>query len=136
MAAHVIPGPAVKAAFFDRGHVVGNKVIAQVVALIGGAPQLAVVGLIASPTQLRMPCGVDLDELALGRVLKHIGAVKLSGMRVGVVHIGARADGDEHMLAVFAEDYVARPMASACEAARSRECRDNGFRRAGGVQVA
>ena len=39
--AHVPPRPAVKAAFLHVGDVVGYEVVAEPVALVGGAPQLA-----------------------------------------------------------------------------------------------
>ena len=39
VSAHVVPGPAVEAAFLDRGDVIGDQVIAEVVALIGRAPK-------------------------------------------------------------------------------------------------
>ena len=41
VAAHVVPGPAIKAALLDGGDVVGDEVVAEVVALVGGAPELA-----------------------------------------------------------------------------------------------
>ena len=39
--------------------------------------------------------------------------MELAGVGVGVVDVGARADGDEHVLAVFGEDDVAGPVAAA-----------------------
>ncbi len=39
--AHVVPGPAVETAFLDRRDVVGDEVVAEVVALVGGAPELS-----------------------------------------------------------------------------------------------
>ncbi len=41
VAAHVVPGPAVEAVFLHAGDVVGNEVVAQVVTLVGRAPELA-----------------------------------------------------------------------------------------------
>ena len=71
----------------------------------------------ASPTQLRMPAGVDLDELALGGELEHVGAMELLGMGVGVVDVGVRADRGEELRAVLREDQVAGPVAAAAQAA-------------------
>ena len=113
VAAHVVPGPAVEAAFLDRGDVVGDEVVAEVVALVGGAPELAGGGIDGLADAVADAGGVDLDELAFGGVLEDVGAVELLGMGVGVVDVGAGADGDEHVLAVFGEDDVAGPVAAA-----------------------
>ncbi len=51
----------------------------------------------ASPTQLRMPVGVDLDEFAFGSELEDIGAVEFLRVSVGVVDVGVRADGGEEL---------------------------------------
>src|SRR5579871_2083726 len=55
MATDVIPGPAVKAAFAHATNVVGHQVVAEPVALIGGAPGHAGRRLDGRPTQLRIP---------------------------------------------------------------------------------
>jgi hypothetical protein len=136
VAAHVVPGPAVEAAFLDGGHVVGDQVVAEVVALVGGAPERAGDGVDGLADAVADAGGVDLDEFAFGRVLEHVGAVELLGVRVGVVDVGAGADGDEHVLAVFGEDDVAGPVAAAGELRVAGNVGDDGFRRAGGVQVA
>src|SRR5882762_9630308 len=41
MAADVVPGPAIKTILLDAGDVVGDEVVAEAVALVGGAPELA-----------------------------------------------------------------------------------------------
>ena len=41
MASHVEPWPAVEAAFLHVGNVVGNQIVAQSVAFVDGAPELA-----------------------------------------------------------------------------------------------
>ena len=87
VAAHVVPGPAVEAAFFDGCDVVGHEMIAQVVAFIGGAPKLAGGGIDGLADTVADAVRVDLDELAFRRVFENIGAVKLAGMGVGVVDI-------------------------------------------------
>ena len=40
-AVEIEPGPTVESTFLHVGHVVGHQVIAQPVALVGGAPQFA-----------------------------------------------------------------------------------------------
>ena len=136
MAAHVVPGPAVEAAFLDRGDVVGDQVVAEVVALVGGAPELSGGGIDGFADAVADAGGVDLDELAFGRVFEDVGAVELFGVRVGVIDIGSGAYGDEHVLAVFGEDNVAGPMAAARELGIAGDVGNDGFRRAGGVQIA
>jgi hypothetical protein len=65
-AVEVEPGPAVEAVFLHVGHVVGDQVVAQAVALIGGAPQLAGDGVDGFAHAVAQAAGVDLDELAVG----------------------------------------------------------------------
>ena len=89
----------------------------------------------ASPTQLRMPAGVDLDELAFGGELEHVGAVELLGMGVGVVHIGVRADGGEELCPVLGEDQVAGPVAAAAQTSAAGQIGQM-LLRAAGLQVA
>ena len=113
VAAHVVPGPAEEAALLDAGDVVGDEVVAEVVALVGGAPELAGDGVDGLADAVADAGGVDLDELALGREFEDVGAVELAGVGVGVVDVGAGADGDEHVLAVLGEDDVAGPVAAA-----------------------
>ena len=57
-------------------------------------------------------------------------------MGVGVVDVGAGADGDEHVLAVRGEDDVAGPVAAAAKLGEAGELGDDGLGRAGGVEVA
>ncbi len=57
-------------------------------------------------------------------------------MGVGVVDVGAGADGDEHVLAVLGEDDVAGPVAAAGELGIAGDIGNDGLGRAGGVQVA
>src|SRR5271169_3370227 len=73
--AHVVPRPAVEAAFLDRGDVVGDQVVPEVVALVGGAPELPGGGVDGLANTVAYARGVDLDELSVGGVLEDIGAV-------------------------------------------------------------
>ena len=116
LAAHVVPGPAVEAALLDVGDVVGDEVVAEGVALVGGAPELAGGGIDGLADAVANAPGVDLDELALGRELEHVGAVEFLGVGVGVVDVGVRADGGEELAAVLREDEVAGPVAAAAQA--------------------
>src|ERR1035437_6508313 len=85
-AVEVEPWPAVKSVFFDVGHVVGNQVVPQAVALICRAPELASRGVDGFPDAVAKAAGVNLDELALRREFKHVSAMELLGVGVGVVN--------------------------------------------------
>src|SRR5271155_202381 len=87
VAAHVVPGPAVETTFLDRGDIVGDQVIAEIVALVGGAPQLAGGGVNGFAHTIADAGGVHLDELAFGRELEYVGAVELLRVGVRVVHV-------------------------------------------------
>ena len=116
MSAHVPPGPSVEAAFLDMGDVVGNKIVAEAVALVGGAPEFAGDGIDGFTHAVAdSPC-VDLYEFAFRRELEHVGAVKFLWVRVGVVDIGVRSDGGEELGAVLGEDEVAGPVSAAAKA--------------------
>src|ERR1035437_1760692 len=135
MAAHVVPRPAEESALGDAGDVVGDEVIAEVVALVDRAPELACGRIDGLAYAVTDAVGVDLDELAFGRVFEDIGAVELAWVRVRVVDVRAGAYGDEQVPAVFGEDDVARPMAAAAQLSVAGNVRDDGFSRAGGVKI-
>ena len=86
------------------------------VALVGGAPQLAGDGIDGLAHAVADAPGVDLDELAFGRELEHVGAVKFLGVGVGVIDVGVRADRGEELRSVLGEDEVAGPVAAAAQA--------------------
>ena len=56
-------------------------------------------------------------------------------MGIGVVDVGAGADGDQHVLPILGEDHVARPVAAAGELGVAGNVRNDGLGRAGRVQV-
>src|SRR5580658_2035658 len=87
MTAHVVPRPAVEAAFLDRSDVVGDQVIAEVVALVGRAPKLSGGGVDGLTDAVADPGSVNLDELACGSVLEDVSPVELLGMRVRIIDI-------------------------------------------------
>src|SRR5580658_5771542 len=107
MSAHVVPGPSVEAAFLNGSDIVGDKMIAQVVTLVGGAPELTRGWIDRLTDAVANAVGVDFDELAIRHKFQNIGPVKLFRMGVGVVYIRAGAHRDEHVLAIFGEDNVA-----------------------------
>jgi hypothetical protein len=87
MAAHVIPGPTVEAALLDGGDIIGDKVIAKVVALVCGAPELTGDGIDGFADTIADARGINLDELAFGSELENVGTVKLPGVGVSVVYV-------------------------------------------------
>src|ERR1019366_3640214 len=106
----VEPRPAVEATLLHVGDVVGNKIVAEAVALIGRAPELAccrVDGFSYAVAQARC---VDLYELSVGRELKYVGAMILLGVGVGVVHVGVGADRGKKPGAVLGEGEVGPPV--------------------------
>src|SRR6202034_3206775 len=115
MAAHVIPRPSEEATFLDRSDVVGDEMVAQIVALIGGAPELTCSRIDCLANAVADAVGIDFDELAVRRVLQPIGAGELFRMRVRVGRVRARPHGDKQVLTVFRKDYVASPVTSARE---------------------
>src|ERR1035438_4142086 len=89
--------------------------IAQIIALVSGAPELTGDWIDGFPDTVADAGSIDFDKLAFRGVFQDVGAVKLLRMGVGVVHIGAGANGDEHVPAVFGEDDIASPVTSAGE---------------------
>src|SRR5580698_9382534 len=112
MTAHIVPRPSVEAAFLNRSDIVGDKMIAQVVTLVGGAPELTGGWIDCLTDAVANTVGVDFDEPAVRRKFQNIGAVQLFRVGVGVIHVGAGAHGDEHVPAIFGEDNVAGPVTS------------------------
>ena len=103
MAAHVPPGPAVEAALLHMGDVVGNQVVAQSVAFVDRAPQLAGLRIRRKPHAVANAVGVNLHARAVGIELQNVGAVLFRRRGIRVVDIGGRAHGDEHFLAIERE---------------------------------
>src|SRR6185312_2499429 len=128
---HVIPGPAVEAAFFNGSDVVGNKVVADHVPFVYRAPELPGVGIDRDTGWIANSRSVDLHEFTFGRELENVGAVMLAWMRIGIVNVGSRADGDKELAAVQREGKIARPMAAA-----RRQFIDDRLRRTAGLQIA
>ena len=113
IAAGVIPGPAIKAAFLHVSDVVGRHIVAEGVAFVGGAPEIARFRLNRFANAVADAGGVDAHTGAVGIELQHVGAAHFGGIVIGVIHVRTRADGDQHLFAVAREDDVARPMTAA-----------------------
>src|SRR4029077_18571438 len=113
MAAGVIPRPAVKAALLDVRDVIGRQVIAQEVAFVCGAPQVAGFRLDGFADAIPDAGSVDAEISAVGIELQHIGAVDLGGIIVRVVDVGARAHGNEYFFGIGGKDDIARSVAAA-----------------------
>ena len=64
--ADVVPGPAVEAAVADRGHVLERHVVAEAVALVDRAPDVAGRGMDGEPGAVAQPGGVVPQPLSLG----------------------------------------------------------------------
>ena len=56
-------------------------------------------------------------------------------MSVGVIHVGARADGDVHLAAFLGEDDVAGPVASSAHARTAGKTRNDDLRRTACLQI-
>lgn len=136
VASHVIPGPAVEAVLLDRSYVVWDKMVAERVSLIGGTPKLSGCGIDGFANAIPQARSVNLDELPLGCVFEDVCAMELAGMGIGVISIGAGAYGDKHMLAVFTENDIARPVAASGELGVAGNIGDDGLSSRGGVHVA
>src|SRR6185369_17399524 len=130
MASDVIPGPTVEAAGLDVGDVIGDQVIAEGIAFIGGAPDFAGGGIDSDARRVADAGCVDAGEFAVGGVFEDVGAVEFAGVAVGIADVGAGADGDEQALAVEGEGEVAGGMAS------GGKVRDYFFYRSGSLHVA
>src|SRR5579862_5006863 len=88
MRAHIPPGPSVESAFFDVRNVVGNEIVAERVAFIDRAPQLAGLGIDGdSATGITNSVGINLQLAIRGIANKNVGAIFLGGMSVGIVDV-------------------------------------------------
>src|SRR4029078_12018936 len=79
IAADVVPGPAVKPALLDWGDVVGDQVVAQLVALVDGHPLLARVRMHGDADGVADARREHAPPATVGRELEHGGAVLLRG---------------------------------------------------------
>src|SRR5271165_5815505 len=77
VAADIKPGPTVKGAFAHPGHIIRREVVAEAVALVGRAPQLAGSGLHRHPDAIAQTGRKDPFVLALGSEDEHVGALLL-----------------------------------------------------------
>src|SRR5690349_2352621 len=110
--AEVEPGPAIKAALLDVGDVVGDEVVAELVALVHAGPERAGGGVDGEADRVADAGGEERLVLAVGGEGEDAGAA-LFGLVV--VDVGAGTHRDEHALVVGAEGDVAGPVAAAAD---------------------
>src|SRR5690606_36868038 len=100
--AEVAVGPAVEAAFLDRGKVVGHQVLAQFVTLVDHRPQGAGVRLDGQGGGDAQAGGVGLVGSGFGVYLPDHGAVDF-GLHAAFGDVAVGADADVQVAAVFAD---------------------------------
>src|ERR1035437_5720453 len=103
--------PTVKGALLDVGKVVGDQVVAQLVALLYGRPEGVGARVIAHPDRVAGAVGKNLVAAAVGVIAVDGGALRISAR--GDVGRGTGAHAEA--LAVAGEEQAARPV-SATEA--------------------
>jgi len=74
------------------GNVVGDKVVAQRIAFIDRAPELAGLRIDFQPYWVTNARRVDMEIGSVGISLENVSAVLLSWMRIRVIHVGSRTD--------------------------------------------
>ena len=87
--AHVKPGPAVKAAFFDLSGVIEGRVVAQTIALVDHAPGRALAG------RKREAAGITQTR----RINRAIAAHRVERQNIGAARLGV--PGRSHRLGLF-----------------------------------
>src|SRR5580698_9603845 len=87
MRTHVPPRPAVETPVLDVGDVVGDQVVAEIVALVGGAPQLAGLRIQRDAYRIANAVRKYAQARAVRIELQNIGAMKFLWVGVGIVHI-------------------------------------------------
>src|ERR1700733_15958188 len=106
MAAHIPPGPAVESAFLHMRDVVGNQVVAQTIALIYRAPQLAGLGIDRnSASGIANAIGIHAQRAVRGIAPENVGTIFLARSCVGIVYVRSRAHRDKQFLAILRERY-------------------------------
>src|SRR5258707_5624852 len=114
MAADVPPRPAVKTAFLHVGDVIRNKVVAEAVALIYGAPQLASLRTRCNSTaRIANAVGVDTQPAVRRIAHENVGAILLSRSGIGIIDVGSRAHCEKQFLAILRKFHGSRPMSAA-----------------------
>src|SRR5262249_17351030 len=124
MAANVVPGPPVEASVLDVGDVLGGKVIADVVALVDGAPDFSRFGIRGDSHAVANAGGEDAASGAVGIELEDVGTLEFSLICIRIVDVGYRANRNVHLLSVFGKSDVARPVPAAAEAAAAGQVGD------------
>src|ERR1700676_96425 len=87
-AADIPPGPAIEAALFDMGDVIGNEIIAQAVTLVDRTPQLARLGIDRQAAAgIANPIRIYVHSRSIRVEFQDVGAVLFTWCRVGVVGV-------------------------------------------------
>src|SRR5450759_2180497 len=123
--------PTVKGALPDVGKVVGDQVVAQLVALLHSRPEGVGAGVIAHPDRVAGAIGKNLVAAAVGVIAVDGGALRISAR--GDVGPGTGADAEA--LAIAGEDQAARPVSAAEALERSNFLAGTGGHRLGIVLV-
>src|SRR4051812_16913282 len=94
MLSHVVPRPSVKTILFNVSDVVGDEIIAEVVALVDGAPELPGLRMDGDANSVANARGVNAFVLSVGSESQYVCAMVFQLSIVIFVIIGMRADAD------------------------------------------
>ena len=136
VAADVVPGPAIKAALLDVRDVIGRKVVAKLVTLVDGRPELARLRVYRDSHRVADAPRVHAQAGAVGIRLKDVRPPGFYGIVVGIVGVRARPHRHEHPLAIEREREIACPVAAASQAPVARQFGNDDLLRAVCPQVA
>ena len=104
IAADIEPWPAIEGAFAHSGHKIGHKVVAEAVALVDRAPELAGPRLHRHSDAVAQTRRKEPLVLALRREGEHEGAVGVRSpwsIYRPLAGIAARSDRNKHAAAIF-----------------------------------
>src|ERR1700693_5023160 len=108
---HVPPRPAIESTFLHMSDVIGDKVIAESIALIHRAPQLAGLRIYRNPSSgVANAVGIHA-QLAGPRIAhQYVGTIFLLRSSIGIIHVRCRTDRDKHFLSILGEGHGTRPV--------------------------
>ena len=87
IAAHVIPGPAIKAAVLNMRGVVGNEIVAERVAFVRRRPKFASLGIDCQSNGIANAGCEDAQARAVGIVFQNICPMKFRLVRVRIIDV-------------------------------------------------
>src|SRR6266851_7727277 len=132
VAADIEPRPAIEGAFAYPSQEIWRKLVAEAVALVDRAPEVAVPGLHRHSDTVPQAGREEPFVFALRREGEHDGAALVGLPRridPTIGGVAARADRYEHAGAIVRKDEIARPVPA------SRQTRDDRLGRAGRLQL-